>query len=129
MTKIICIAGLPGSGKSTLAKQIVKENPSFALYDDASSSLKEEEPKGDMIVIDVNFCDAQSRMGAEMWFRLTCNADVQWIFFENNPQQCLANMIARQETGDLRSVRGTIERFKHTYQPPEGADVRPVYSR
>ena len=52
------------------------------------------------------------------------NYDIEWIFFENNPEKCLANVHRRD---DGRKVEGLIRQLTKEYTIPIGATVREIY--
>lgn len=120
--------GLPGSGKTTLANKMVAEDPSLLLFDDltaaslqdALAALKEGKS---CILVDVFLCMEDKREKAKKILQTT-GAQVEWIFFENDPKKCLSNVRDRQVADDLREVGGSIDRFKKIYVVPEG--VTPV---
>lgn len=120
--------GLPGSGKTTLAKKMVAEDSSLLLFDDltvaslqdALTTLKQGKS---CILVDVFLCMGDKREKAKKILQTT-GAQIEWIFFENDPIKCLSNVRDRQEDNDLREVGGSIDRFKGIYVVPEG--VTPI---
>jgi len=87
---------------------------------DALAALKEGKS---CILVDVFLCMEDKREKAKKILQTT-GAQVEWIFFENDPKKCLSNVRDRQVADDLREVGGSIDRFKKIYVVPEG--VTPV---
>lgn len=122
------IAGLPASGKTHLARQIAAETGA-SLFDDPtpldlpsiSAALKAGK---DVVVTDPSFCAENVRRLAQTLFE-SYGAEVRWIFFENDYRACCRNA-ARRDDG--RDVKATLLFHRNTYEVPEGADVRPVWS-
>lgn len=126
------LVGLPGSGKSTLGNQL---NNSGVFIDDISvnggmSKLKEVIDSGcsRIIVSDVFLCDEIVRGDAIAW--LCSNASeylVDWVYFENAPDKCRANVLRRNKNGDLRKVENLISSLTKRYNIPEGFSVTSVF--
>ncbi len=132
--RVTFIAGLPGSGKTHLAQSLASQyDPVDVWYvDDITSTDDLVGTFGSayikhLIVTDPHFCRPTTRPLAEgviwEWYKLP----VDWIFFENNPQQCRRNVMHRIAQGDDRKVMGMIDLLTKIYTIPNGADVRPVY--
>ncbi len=119
--RAILIVGLPGSGKSyTLRKYDLVD---WDIHDDLRNigSIEKSLLSGRNVVIaDVNLCDINVREDAEAYL-IRLNTSVEWIFFENDPEQCRKNVEFRKTQGDLREVEGTIRRFSKIYNPPENS--------
>jgi len=121
MTKTVyVIVGLPGSGKSHLANRI-----GDVIVDDIIDLSQLPSPdsiKGkDVVVSDVNFCDARILDIAvaimhDMYDMYEHRIKV--LYFENNPAAAIANVEYRN---DGRNVQGTIDRFRVIYEPPQDA--------
>lgn len=122
--RIVLVAGLPGSGKTTLLKSIEAEGA--AVVDDMSDLARL--PSGDVDVLaiaDVSFCRTSTREAAEaVLASLHPGAAVEWIFFDNDPDACLANARARN---DGRNVAPDIAVLSRIYVVPEEATSRPVF--
>lgn len=131
--KIICVAGLPCSGKSFYAQKLKTER-SYEIIDDPSSLEKDVYPIIDQItingciIIDPNFVYTNTRMSTELIFFKKCNfKNIEWIFFENNPQACLKNYERRKKQGDLRLVKEKIIMDSKYYLIPANAKYIPVW--
>jgi len=51
------------------------------------------------------------------------NWPIRWIYFENNPKQCLVNAKLRD-----KPVNNDIKIFSKNYFIPDNCEVLPVYS-
>lgn len=118
------VAGLPASGKTTL---LAAHSAAGALVLDDLASL-DALPAGPvawLVVADVNFCVPSVRAAAEAeLLRRYPSAEVEWTFFENDPEACLANAERRD---DGRNVRPDILSLSRRYEIPDGAEVTPVW--
>ena len=135
---ITCIAGLPGSGKSHLAGELCSSYPepryeSVWWIDDIQEQSQLPSPPTaqtleHLIITDPHFCRASTRALVEKRMREDYDAAVEWIFFENNPERCRANVEHRRRTQhDTREVLGMIHILSKIYTIPDGADVRAVW--
>ena len=135
---ITCIAGLPGSGKSYLAEQLWLSYPepryeSVWWIDDIQEqsqlpSWHTAQTLEHLIITDPHFCRASTRALAEKRMREEYDASVQWIFFENDPERCQANVEHRRRTQqDSREVVGMIHLLSKIYTIPDGYMVQPVF--
>lgn len=120
--KIIAIVGLPASGKTTLAKTF-----SGNLVDDPKD-LEElldliRERKDLIIVSDPFLCIPNAREKLNSLISETTYL-IEWIFFENNPDQCLINSKERLN----QKVDNDIYWFSSKYIIPANVKPIPVYS-
>lgn len=130
MASITIIVGLPGSGKTTLAKAMALES-SAVLWDDISiSGLPPSAENSEIIITDALLCLSEKRrelssiLGSRFPERVEC-----WLFFENRPEKCLAN-IHRRATHDPRPLEALMADLKflaRRYIIPEGASMHPVW--
>lgn len=127
--QVVLIAGLPGSGKSRLAAEYGGRG--FVVVDDIRDRESLALPlarNADVVVTDPNFCKPAARAAAESWIRTTNPlANVVWIFFSNDPDQCRLNVARRKAQGDAREVEGTIARMASLYAIPADATTIPVW--
>lgn len=127
--KFILIAGLPCSGKTTYAKSLkglLIDDP-FHFQNDIIKPI--EESKSDVVIIaDPCFIFQSVRQTCERSLRLYFpNCELEWIFFENDPEKCLLNYERRVKNGDTRDVKDMIKNWNGVYHIPENAKVLPVW--
>ncbi len=126
--RVTLIAGLPGSGKTSLALAMASEDPggSHVLDDPDRICLLDAVPPRTrhLLVVHPAFCSpaARDRVEREVLARFP-DAELAWIFFENEPRACLANAEAR---ADGRRVAADVAAISRGYAIPDGADVRRV---
>jgi hypothetical protein len=133
---IIILVGLPGSGKSRMAKQInLDNNNKYKVIDDPKSLEKDIKPfiNQDLIITDPALCFEANREKAKQFFKeFAPNSKIDWIYFENNPEQCLINADIRNRTlrismKPIRNVDSFIRNLHQFYTIPEGANVVSVW--
>ena len=149
MQKIIVIIGLPGSGKTTYLKDHEKEFGDALICDDYYKSapgrivecrgsayypdLKKALENGRNVVIaDIVFCEDEMRKEmqdgiAALLADLDIDASVEYRFFENNPEACIANILQRNRTERVGSELKFIVEHRDSYRIPDGATTLPVY--
>lgn len=122
--RVTLVAGLPGSGKSHLLSE--KADAGALTIDDISDlDALPDSPAPWLVIADVNFCIAEVREAAVAHLvQRYGSIEVDWIFYENNPDQCLANARGRD---DGRDVDADIRILSRRYTIPADADVVPVY--
>jgi len=131
MSKLRIIVGLPGSGKTHYAEA----NPMGRLFDDpannenAMAEMKAAiKAREDVTITDVFFVEPMIRMAGliaiSSW--VTTPIDTELIFFENNPDACVANIVRRND-GRLVSD-GYVHELAAGYFIPDGATVIPVWT-
>lgn len=142
--KITMLVGLPGSGKTTLGDQMVGDDPNAEtvtadpntiFLDDITviggiDELKEAIAFGweNIIVSDVFLCRPIDRDNAVRWLEKNAEGyEVEWIYFENAPDKCRANVRRRNAGGDPRKVGELINELTKFYVIPKGATVRTVF--
>lgn len=124
--KAILIVGLPGSGKTTHGKQIAKrENCLFVDDINVRTLPLVEENKGTVVIADVWFCEEKTRTRAVKMLNEMGYDDIEWLFFENNPDQCRKNVAKR---ADGRSVTGLIQGLTGKYTIPKEIEPIKVYN-
>lgn len=97
------ITGLPGSGKTTYARQ---KYPNLELFDDLSANPKDFDDfrfflgnkNADCVVIDIPLIIEYIRQDFLKFIkRFKPQANIDWIFFSNNPEQSWKNIQGRDE--------------------------------
>lgn len=129
MNKVRIIVGLPGSGKTYYAEH----NPLGILFDDPAAcnrwfqDLKSAVMSGaDVTITDVYAIEASSRtLTLSTLLAWNPRAEVEWVFFANDPEACEANVARRNDDRDV-SPEFITEASKH-YEIPEGTPVLAVY--
>jgi predicted kinase len=131
--RIVLVVGLPGSGKSVFARQLAQAQ-GYIWLDDPSVGLSHEQlvqrlralnaSASGLAISDPLLCYAHNREAAIEVLRACCpQAQLEWVYFENDPEQCLANALARNAS---QEVRGFIAEASKVYAPPPSA--LPVYA-
>lgn len=113
----IVIIGLPGSGKSTLLKQYAKN---YIIYDDFISSFFTGDLENDLLTTNKSVCVADPRLCDPKYFRdyivkYFPKNNTKLLLFENDPNQCLQNIILREKPENLLRWQNTINRFTNIY--------------
>jgi len=117
--KIVVIVGLPGSGKTILGKEL--ESKGYYFIDDISvcglnKFLDAVKYQIDKIALsDCFLCKKKDREKCTV-FLSKYTDNIEWIFFENNPQKCYLNVDKRN---DGRSVKGLIDILSKEYNIPQ----------
>lgn len=126
--QITLIVGLPGSGKTTLGNQLadglwlddISVIGGLSLLKDAISNGWER-----IVVSDVFLCRPIDRLNAVRWLKEHAQGyDIEWIYFENAPEKCQANVLRRN---DSRKVSELIHELTKLYVIPDGVEVKKVY--
>lgn len=117
----ILIIGLPASGKTTLAQKIAKEKEYFLIDDPMDLNSYEKHMKDNIVICDPLFCREKTLKRAEILLK-TYNYVIEKIYFENDPQQCIAN--AKLRNG--KRVDGSINFLTESYEP---INPIPVYKK
>jgi hypothetical protein len=126
--RITLIVGLPGSGKSMLAQEIASRTPGTVVVDDPQAincldSIPRDAPGA--VVTHPAFCRAKARdLVKQEILRRFPDADLEWVFFANDGDQCRVNAGGR-DCG--RIVAGYIDLLSRHYEIPSETAVRPVY--
>ena len=123
-TKVVLIIGLPGSGKS----HYIDENMDYCndpykndiVFDDITkdqiASLISLIGNTDKILVaDPHLCNPAN---LEIARELLKDADIEEVYFENNPEQCRLNVEYRN---DDRKVASLIKLYSKIYDPPSTA--------
>jgi hypothetical protein len=138
---IILLAGLPGCGKTTHLCRMCRDG--WLVFDDFkadahdSSSVFNKSRKFRSLVCalrdglkcavaDINFCKAESR--AEAMSTLLAEVPsikADWLFFENCPAICEANIRDRNRAS-LQQDLEKLHEYSELYCIPHGAHVLPI---
>ena len=131
MQETILVAGLPGSGKTRLGKRLAEEKGYLllddisTLSDDANTFLQQFHTATGLVITDPMFCYGKVRdQATEVIRKVFPTATQTWIFFENDPKQCLLNATRRSEH---KPVSLFIDDVSKEYSPPDNATLIPVY--
>lgn len=125
-SNILMIVGLPASGKTTLAKKINKDNNSkYRIIDDPKDFMSDIYPylNENLIITDPKLCIENNRNSATNMIRKYTNSKIDWLFFENNPAQCILNAKNRPD----KKVESLINLLSKDYKIPEGSNTCKVY--
>jgi hypothetical protein len=129
--KVILIIGLPCSGKTMFAKRLLEKNKGWTLIDDPKYFKKVEDviwtATEPVIISDPNFCLKEIRLSAIRKLKDIRNVDIDFVYFENNPQKCLRNFRCRELSGDDRNVLNTILLYSKKYTIPEGMEIMYIW--
>lgn len=143
---LIVVIGLPGSGKSTYISGISKENPSFSVYDDYQGETFNSDPdprlskrfgplvsdlkQGKTVLVsDIRYC-VPAELNAFLGAVLSVEPNVLLVFkyFENAPELCKQNVIARNREGRVERELELIENLSTNYSVPSTETI-PVSSK
>lgn len=124
--KVTLLVGLPGCGKTFLGSELAKNGALF--IDDISiqglSPLRQAMyGESDVVVADTFLCRENERKLAASWLKLF-GCEIEWVFFENNPEKCLRNV---EQRADGRKVEELIGVLTKEYKIPEGVVPRVIY--
>lgn len=124
--QITLLIGLPGSGKSDYISKNFTQGE-YTVVDDPRKSV--DIPlvfDNHLIIADCHLCREQSMTGFKSFAEKNFpNIPINYIYFENNPEQCLKNAAFRN---DGRIVEPTIRHMSKTYVIPEGITPIPVFN-
>lgn len=126
------IVGLPGSGKSHLGKRMVEGNEDATFLDDLSviggiNALRRAISVlgiDNIVVADAFLCRRHDREKAREWLRGNASGyEVEWVYFENDPGKCRANVLRRNAGGDARRVDELIGELSLSYAIPDDVET------
>ena len=133
--KFVWIHGLPGSGKTYLANQI-NQNNDYTVLDDINdmSKVQAEMEKGRNIILSSPYFEKYiGMMSQEARLRKALEGsdyELQEIWFENNPQNCIKNINSREGHKIKASILAPeVMALSTRYRIPEGSKVIPVWTK
>jgi predicted kinase len=116
--KVTVIVGLPGSGKSHYINEHADKD-TMIVDDPKHISELPDKLTSNLIIADCHLCKPKSREALNNILDIRYpKAEIEYIFFENNPDQCLKNVKHRN---DGRYVEPTIKNYSKVYTIPEDA--------
>ncbi len=125
VVKAVFIVGLPGSGKTHLAlHEYVPQG--FVLVDDPGrySEIEAAIALGkDLVLTHPLFTMASNRRLAEREFA-EHNFEIEWVFFENNPDRAETNLKHRNDDRGPINTRA----FSRLYEIPDGVATLPIWT-
>lgn len=128
--KITIIVGLPGSGKTTYGNTlegVFIDDLSIVGLDILQKEIKSSTPH--IIISDVFLCREKDRSLAQIWLQQNApEYEVDWIFFENNPEKCRNNVKRRMKAGDDRKVFNLIDELSRVYRFPYGEVPKNIFA-
>lgn len=141
MPKITFVVGLPASGKSSFVEDFIRDGvpvfddfmkgspPAFARCPHLPKIRAHLNQGRDIVLADILL--VQPAFRDEVVRELAPHsARIEWVFFENNPAQCLENSArrARAQTQDHRTEVGLIRDLSIRYTYPDNGRPLPVAS-
>jgi hypothetical protein len=141
--KLIVVVGLPGSGKSHYIKSPKTHSTSVVAEDYMADShnhgscftdsrhydqlIHDLRHGKDCIIADIEFCAKSKQEEVEKEVRKCVpGVTIEWHCFENNPQQCAAN-VEQRSRNNAGEEKEKIHRLSRIYHIPNGAKVLPVW--
>ena len=133
--KFVWIHGLPGSGKTYLANQI-NQNNDYTVLDDINdmSKVQAEMEKGSNIILSSPYFEKYiGMMSQEARLRKALEGsdyELEEIWFENNPENCIKNINSRAGHKIKASILAPeVMELSYRYRIPEGSKVIPVWTK
>ena len=132
--KFVWIHGLPGSGKTYLANQMNKNND-YTILDDIidMSKVQAEMDKGNNIILSSPYFEKYIGMSLESRLRKALEGsdyELEEIWFENNPQNCIKNINNRVDHNIKANILAPeVIELSYRYRIPEGSKVIPVWTK
>jgi len=132
MINFTLICGLPGSGKTTLANYLANQTPNSLVIDDPSingiPTILDLKDYDHVFIADPAFCRRHTRLDAVLLLtNMFSDAKINYIFFENNPEQCIKNSKKRLESEPAKKVESYIRYLSERYFHHDDT-VYPVFS-
>jgi len=139
--RVLFVVGLPGSGKTTFIREF--QTGGGRCFDDYkararhdSSHFDQSQHFGELLsalragreclVSDIDFCKADARQEATVLLRREIpDVEIQWRCYENAPDKCRKNVVARARPSLPNDLRA-IEKYAPIYTYPDGCQPIPV---
>lgn len=135
--KTIVILGLPGSGKSYLAKKILKDNPEmdYVIYDDYEWIYGKEKIGTENQIVSDGMLMISPKNNENIIREMAKDkgANVEFIYFENDPEKSLHNAKRRWESGEGKShqepkyMENSIREITNRYLIPKDVTPLPIW--
>jgi predicted kinase len=101
---IVLVIGLPGSGKTTYLDNLKAEHPEVMVIDDiVSLDQLPESFSGTLYLSSPQLCLAW-RFATSILQEKYPGATIDHLYFENDPETCIARVKARHAAGDNRVI-------------------------
>jgi adenylate kinase family enzyme len=124
--KFIFLVGLPGSGKTYMGKQMGGLFLDDICWTCGKDRLKELFTSQMVIVADPSLCRSENRFFAEKMVKeYHPGCEVEWIYFENNPEKCWNNIQHRKDGRKISKY--SLNNMSKRYKIPEGASCVQVW--
>lgn len=131
MVKVVLICGLPGSGKTHEANRMASMEVNAVVVDDPGPGdldkvLDLVQQYRTVIITDPLLCRDQDREAALRVFQGIPECSVETIWFRNEPEVCLENLLIR-DGKDPRMGEFWVRNLSTGYHVPEGVQTLPCY--
>jgi hypothetical protein len=125
------LVGLPGSGKSHLGKNYFVKEQDLLFFDDLAQNNRLDDlyPTGDYSIVVSDYSLIQPGVRSrfvKMLEHKFAGCKVEWWVWENNPEQCWAN-IQRRNDGRIISKGFLLESSKSYVYPENPTAFFPVW--
>jgi hypothetical protein len=118
--KVVLLIGLPGSGKSTYGKSLIKENVYF--FDEDLFKINNIPENAEIVIFAHPLFCIKEKLNQ---FKEKISCEIEEIYFENDPDQCLTNT----ENRDGKPCYSSINYLTNQYAIPNNANIKKVYKQ
>lgn len=142
MAKLSVLVGCPGSGKSTFIEHFkeyysgirvqdfhsnaINHSPLFVNSRHYQSLINNLMEGKNCIIADIEYCRVARRQEVQDEIDTVIhNTEIEWIYFENDPSQCIRNVEKRNRPSKDEEIR-KIRELSAQYQIPVGSKIIPV---
>jgi hypothetical protein len=143
VAKLTVVVGLPGSGKTHLIRNLRARHSGLCVEDfmagaiGSSSSFTHSKHYPELIralregrdcaIADIEYCDTSKRLEVEQVVHQDVDGlSLEWVFFENNLAQCLANL-ERRNGPKMVAEKQKAQELSRRYIIPQRGMVVPVW--